>query len=217
MPKVSEEYGQAQRQRILDAAAVCFARNGFRSTTTDDICNKAGVSAGTLYHYFSSKEEIIAETAAGVWSNRRKAWSEALEQKPSSTEALKTVMGDFFQLRRDIELHPEMRLAVQLWAEASLNPKLNSLLLAHRKELLELLSKIIQRGQEKNEFNPNVDPLTMAGLFHAVLIGVQIYKITQPDLNIDKYETLWKDLIESLLSRGGPRAKSARIFGTVMG
>src|SRR5271156_2242029 len=56
-----------KRQIILDAAARCIARDGFRGASTADICREAGISPGHLYHYFESKEQILtALTAAGL-------------------------------------------------------------------------------------------------------------------------------------------------------
>ena len=47
------------RQRILEAALSCFMRQGYNSTTMDDIAGESGTSKGTLYWYFKSKEELF--------------------------------------------------------------------------------------------------------------------------------------------------------------
>ena len=52
------------KTRILDAAESCFASSGFHSTTMQDICKAAGISAGALYVYFASKEALIAGLTA---------------------------------------------------------------------------------------------------------------------------------------------------------
>ena len=56
MPKVSQEYSEARRRQIIDAAYQCFARKGFHQTTMRDIYAEAKLSAGSVYHYFDSKE-----------------------------------------------------------------------------------------------------------------------------------------------------------------
>ena len=60
MPKLKPSTQAARREHILDAAERCFARAGFHRTTMQDICKEAQVSAGALYVYFASKEELIA-------------------------------------------------------------------------------------------------------------------------------------------------------------
>ncbi len=59
MPKVTEEYLDTRRQQIMAAAYRCFAKKGFHQATMRDIYAEAGLSAGAIYHYFRSKEEII--------------------------------------------------------------------------------------------------------------------------------------------------------------
>lgn len=59
MPKVSEERKAEMRNRLLDAAVDLLMRKGAAETTTREIAEEAGLSAGALYHYFSSKEELF--------------------------------------------------------------------------------------------------------------------------------------------------------------
>jgi AcrR family transcriptional regulator len=49
------------RQRILDAAAQCFAASGFSRTTVESIAARAGVSKALVYHHFRAKEAIFEE------------------------------------------------------------------------------------------------------------------------------------------------------------
>src|SRR4030081_1701913 len=54
--------GQAaadKRRAILDAAVRVFARQGFHTCRVADIADEAGVAYGLVYHYFSSKEQIL--------------------------------------------------------------------------------------------------------------------------------------------------------------
>ena len=48
-----------KRRVILDAAVRVFARQGFHTCRVSDIADEAGVAYGLVYHYFSSKEEIL--------------------------------------------------------------------------------------------------------------------------------------------------------------
>ena len=48
-----------RRRRILDAAALVFARNGFHKTRTREIAAAADVAEGTIYNYFQSKRDIL--------------------------------------------------------------------------------------------------------------------------------------------------------------
>src|SRR5260221_11274361 len=63
MRKVDPVKHEKKRQDILEAAGRCFVRDGFRGASTSDICAEAKISPGHLYHYFASKEAIMAAMA----------------------------------------------------------------------------------------------------------------------------------------------------------
>src|SRR5438093_11203386 len=59
MPKLKPEEVEQRRREIIDAARRCFLRRGFHQATTDEICREAAITPGGLYHYFTSKEDVI--------------------------------------------------------------------------------------------------------------------------------------------------------------
>jgi len=56
-----EKERQLKRTALLRAAAIEFGERGFRSTSLDVVAARLGISKPTIYHYFSSKEEILYE------------------------------------------------------------------------------------------------------------------------------------------------------------
>src|SRR5215468_355484 len=59
MPKIAEQARAARRDQIVVAALACFARTGYHATTMADVAAQAGVSKGTPYLYFESKEALF--------------------------------------------------------------------------------------------------------------------------------------------------------------
>ena len=59
MPKVKPETSLARRDEILEAAEICFARQGFHQTTIRDVIRESGLSAGCIYGHFATKEDLI--------------------------------------------------------------------------------------------------------------------------------------------------------------
>ncbi len=59
MPPTRQRRKEARPQELLDAALQLFVEKGFAATRTDDVAHLAGVSKGTLYLYFPSKEELF--------------------------------------------------------------------------------------------------------------------------------------------------------------
>src|ERR1700759_3170484 len=64
MPKVTQQYRPARRAQILDSARRCFLRDGFHSTSMQDLFAEAGLSSGAVYRYFPSKDDVIIAIAA---------------------------------------------------------------------------------------------------------------------------------------------------------
>lgn len=60
--------GQGSRQRILDAALGVFRTKGYTATTVDDLCAAAGVTKGSFFHHFDSKESA-ALAAIAHWND----------------------------------------------------------------------------------------------------------------------------------------------------
>lgn len=57
--RISAEAKRATRSRILEAARLLFDRGGFEAATTRDLASAAGIATGTLFNYFTTKDEIV--------------------------------------------------------------------------------------------------------------------------------------------------------------
>ena len=68
-PQIIEPTDTAKRQQILDGARRCFQSQGFDGASINDIVKDAGVSKGTLYAYFTSKEKLFEVL---VYQDRRR-------------------------------------------------------------------------------------------------------------------------------------------------
>lgn len=58
--------GRTVPERLVEAARDLFAEKGYESTSVQDVVERAGVTKGAMYHYYRSKEELLAETYARV-------------------------------------------------------------------------------------------------------------------------------------------------------
>jgi AcrR family transcriptional regulator len=110
MPKVSAEHKAARRRQILDAAARCFARDGFHRTSMQDIVRESGISAGLVYRYFEGKDDMIAAIVAEWHDQRRIVLAE-------------DAYLDLLRAVGDPDARERMRLGVQIWAEAVRSPR----------------------------------------------------------------------------------------------
>lgn len=90
--------------RILDAALVVLARRGKDKLSMSDVGVVSGISRGTLYRYFGSKEEILDAIGAHVRTGLQQQLTAAVEGCPDLSVRLQVVVDSLVQYG---EAHPE--------------------------------------------------------------------------------------------------------------
>lgn len=143
MPKVSAAHRAARHEEIVDAALRVLMRTGYSRATMADIIAESGLSAGAIYGYFPSKQDIV-HAVAGRTLGRRIAEIEAIagDHAPSPSEVIGTVL-------RGIRSEPFAPVIVQLWGEGSTDPVLRAnLQLAFGRLQETLASSLVLWGRE---------------------------------------------------------------------
>jgi AcrR family transcriptional regulator len=134
MPKVTQQYRDLRRDQILSAARRCFLRDGFHSTSMQDLFAEAGLSAGAVYRYFASKDEVIVAIAEQNMREVLAMLSEVTKEAPG--RSLGEVMAGLMDRVRAKDSADDLGgMAVLVWAEALRNPSL-------ARQLRELLTRM---------------------------------------------------------------------------
>lgn len=170
MPKRSQEYRDARREQILSAAKRCFVRNGFHETSMQDLFAEAGLSAGAVYRYFASKDDVILAIAE---ENLRDVLALihtfAADPHPGGIGAtLASVLEMIRQKNTDDALGP---LALLVWAEALRNPALHQRFQESLTQLRRDLAKVVKKQQRAGTLPSGVAADGIASLLLAVLPG----------------------------------------------
>ena len=196
MAKRWQRRKDARPPEILDAALAVFAQKGFAATRLDDIAAKAGITKGTIYLYFDSKQalfEALARQSIGVQIDQVTA---QLAQFPgSSSDLLRFVLGTMgnFAITSDRVVLPRLVLA-----EAANFPQLAEF---WRREVVErgiaLMSGIIQRGIARGEFR-KIDLQHAARLCVAPLLVIVLWRTTFARFDAEPYD--YQGLIDAHLA-----------------
>ena len=187
MPKVTEEYLDTRRQQIIAAAYRCFSRKGFHQATMRDIYAEAGLSAGAIYHYFKSKEEIIEASFIFDYQRGLPVFEQAAEE-PDPMAAIEHLLSFFYQGLESAAALGADRVNIQGWGEALVNPRLLSPL---RESLLAFkgqLERLIRNGQATGAINPDIDPGAVGEVFLSSYLGLYLQKAFIPDLDVERYK-----------------------------
>jgi len=195
MAKRWQRRKDARPAEILDAALAVFAQKGFAATKLDDIAAKAGITKGTIYLYFDSKQALFEALARqSVGAQIEQVTAQLATFPGSSAELLRFVLSTMgrFAMTSDRVVLPRLVLA-----EAANFPKLAEF---WRRTIIErgigLMSGIIQRGIERGEFR-KIEPQHAARLCVAPILIIVLWRTTFAQFDAEPYD--YQGLIDAHL------------------
>jgi TetR/AcrR family transcriptional regulator, fatty acid metabolism regulator protein len=160
-----------KRRVILDAAVRVFARQGFHTCRVSDIADEAGVAYGLVYHYFSSKEEILDTLFLERWDVMLAAIAEADASDRSPREKLYAIATFIVESYRH---DPELMKVIIVEVTRAANT-FGRTHLAKIREAYEQIAGIVAQAQRDGLFRSEVTPefaaLAFYGLVEQVLTG----------------------------------------------
>lgn len=143
----------ARPGEILSAALDVFAERGFAAAKLDEVAARAGVSKGTLYLYFPSKEELFRSVVRGLFlPNVAAAERRIAEHTGSAAELLRGLVLTFGRVIAESKLGAIPKLVA---AEAANFPDLAKFYYEEViKRGMRAMSVLLQRGVDAGEFRP---------------------------------------------------------------
>lgn len=170
MPKVSAEYRAGRREHILQAARQCFMRNGFHATSMQDIFAEAGLSAGAVYRYFASKDEMIAAIAHDNMQEVMAMVRSVAAQGPAASVG-EVVAGVLELVAAKHSEDGLGGLAIQVWSEALRNPTLAAELDGLIRRTRADLAAVVRQAQASGSLPPDLPAEAVAATLFAILPG----------------------------------------------
>jgi AcrR family transcriptional regulator len=142
---------EERRRQILAAAVRVFARTGYHGSRVSDIAEEAGVAHGLLYHYFSSKEEVLQTVF-------RENWGELIERfravEAADEPAHEKLEGIAKILLRTWRNDPD--LVTVMVREVARSQQLQGQVDEVR-EAFAIVQRVIEEGQAAGDFRPDLD------------------------------------------------------------
>jgi AcrR family transcriptional regulator len=162
-PKVVED----RREQILDAALRVFAQKGFTRATNKDIAREAGITAGLIYHYFASKEDVLR----------------AILESRSPVSALRTLPPEVYELPTEqflrhlmlrvlgiVENEPFVQLIRVVLPEVIYNPKLFRVEAGVMGFIVDFLQNFFQQQMDAGRLR-QCDALQVAQVYLSTMMG----------------------------------------------
>lgn len=163
---------QATRERIYSAAKQLFQVNPFEEVTIEDIVEKAGVSKGSFYVYFKSKDELIAKLIQDYTQLADGDYSKYLAVIKSDERASVILLKMVEKITEELEQVIGCYLMKTLYRLQLTDDYGATDVVDYNRELYSILASIIELGISRGEFKPDVSTSFFAKSFVAMFRGL---------------------------------------------
>lgn len=188
----------ARPGEIVDAALSLFVERGFAATRLDDVAERAGVSKGTVYLYFDSKEALLAEAVGRDIGPMLGEFARRIDDESLSASALIEIfMRRWWSLLSASKLQGVPKLMV---SESGNFPELARHFVVNFIARMqdEVLAAVLRKGIARGEFAPMDVPYAVRVLIHGlVFMPVWLHslgKVDPRELDPQRYLDCWLDL-----------------------
>lgn len=184
-------------QEIIEAAFTEFSRNGYATTTLDQIAERAGVTKGTIYVYFESKEHLFISMVREFTKPTMETMHDMFQTHDGSTADLLRAQFSFIY-EHLVEDRRRREVVRMLIAEATRFPGLADRYHAEiLQPCLDMLSQAIQRGVDRGEIRNSAiieQPQVVIGPIALVDVWMMLFDDRQP-LDLKAYFNAHLDMV----------------------
>jgi AcrR family transcriptional regulator len=197
MRTVDPERHQARRTHIIESAVVLFASKGFADTTTSDICHAAGISTGSLFHYFPSKQAVFY----GIWELDRTEWDEVFAAAEADPDPWAALMAIVDKLAADAAEPIMAGLLVEVIAQAHRDPEFAVGLAENDHRQISDIARLIRRLREAGLADPGLPDEEAARWVLTLTDSFLGRGYPEPDRDIAAAVDTAKEMIRRVLRR----------------
>ncbi len=209
-PKVTEEYKQTIREKILQSAEALFANKGYHETSMDDIVKESGLSKGAIYGYFESKQELFLALSdrrlASILGKIQSIFSPEDSTIKKIDKAVEITFGPRIESSEEAS-REACRMNLELWVEAPRIESLQHRLDSRYESVHKFVADIVDEGIKKGEFRQDIDSNALASILLATIDGLSLHwATTGQDFDWQNIKnTLLAVLSEGVLAGKGTR------------
>lgn len=162
MPKVSSEHKEQVRQRLIDAARTVVLRDGHDGATTRAILEEAGLSPGSLYNYFSSKDELFEVLAEQVVGENIRA-----------VESADGRAGDrLVGLAAELLTVPDLPALAWFRGRLSADAEVRAAIAKFNRSIVETFAPLLAAAQADGTIDSSIDADALVELFDVIVEGL---------------------------------------------
>lgn len=195
-PKISTDKKKQQINKIINGAVSAFREKGYEQTTMKDIRESAGVSTGSLYMYFSNKEEIFINILEARISEHDS--KSEISENISCFNKIEKFIDNTNTYCRNIQdgIAPiAYEYSISAWREADRKKFLNI-----RYDMgVNYIKGLIEEGIRLKEFNEDIDVESISNFIITVFEGINTLSVSLGNEKIDATKQL--DFLKEILEK----------------
>ncbi|HKP20151.1 MAG TPA: TetR/AcrR family transcriptional regulator [Thermoleophilaceae bacterium] len=166
------------REELVGAADRLFTTNGFHATSIDAVADAAGYTKGAVYSNFASKEDLFLAVYSRRVDRRVEEMNATLASAPTFFEGMEKLVSGLEQRTDDGWL----AVFFEFWAHVLRHPELRDRFAEHHRRGMEPVAATMERVAEERGEQLREDPTKLATARLAMATGLQLERLTQPDL-----------------------------------
>ncbi|HKZ61851.1 MAG TPA: TetR/AcrR family transcriptional regulator [Nitrososphaera sp.] len=193
MPKVTSMYKAELKEKIIQAAIESFAQTGFDRTKMEDIAKRLGLSKGTIYLYFDSKEDLFLAICEHNIQEGDKEDAGLFVKKEN-------VASDAEQIYDNIRSREQGndRVMLEMVAESARNPKLKKAMYELHVKVHEHVMQGVRNKIEEGFLKKEVDAASLAIALVALYDGLAVNRMLGVSDAANK--KAWVAMIRSMIA-----------------
>ena len=176
MPRIAEADRPARRRRLIDAAWRCLARGSYADLRVEDVCAEAGLSKGSFYGYFETKQDLFYTL---VDEDAQMLEEAALGGPERQSDASAMLTGFARASLRAAEDPARVQLRADIWAAATQDEALRERLRAGIGRRRALLRASIEAGVDEGAL-AEIPANALASLMLALVDGLALHRRIDP-------------------------------------
>lgn len=151
---------EIRKEQILKAALEIFAEKGFQETTISEVAKKAKLSEGTIYEYFTSKEDLLFSIPGETARKGIKELENHLEYVRGATNKIRTIIYHFLSLYHHNRTYASVAMLILKPNRRFLETKPYEIV----REGYRMILKVIEEGIASGELIPDANPYLVRSL-----------------------------------------------------
>lgn len=181
MPRISKAREEAVRARVLQAGVTVFERRGFEHASISAIAEEAGMSAGSIYTYFESKEELFLAAFGTLVEEEEQALTEAIGTSPLTSYAVELAVDYFARLAAggDDFRGAGHNFLLHAWVSADRNEGLRQMLVRRRTQASLVARTVIEGAVAREELHSDIDAEGLSRAVISMLDGLFLQRAEQ--------------------------------------